>query len=363
LDTEESKEGYGQWKSDPGSYFQHTNASLLDFYSSSNPEDNKSFFSIIETKCIDDYHKDRFTCIGEPFLSYEQRDEFANDEFHEVFVENDDQFSKQQVSSPQHLTVNIGDHLTFLTYDDFHNYMCLNFGQEKEEELQEKLNMFSFSSNDALTTPVVPTPGINGSNQLPSDFYDAFALKVVEDIYAQENNQQLQGKFVAQNFYEDQDAYDNITIDVGSNTIDSFSIASNSSSSDGISTLNLKGEIDSGNRLQHFPIPFLGLKNEDVNVFMEANFSQGKSVHLEQKEHEFTINTEVTGHDFYDLMVAYLEDFIIFNPPSWFHSKCGVRIQSNLSFHFQIFISTKQVQEIQLVDKLLEWLLWKFVYT
>jgi hypothetical protein len=76
---------------------------------------------------------------------------------------------------------------------------------------------------------------------------------------------------------------------------------------------------------------------------MEENFSQGKFVHLEQKEHEFTINTEVIVHDFYDLMDAYLEDFISFNPLSWFHSKCGVDIQSKLSFHFQIFIFTKQV--------------------
>jgi hypothetical protein len=198
---------------------------------------------------------------------------------------------------------------------------------------------------------------------LPSDFYDAFALKAAEDIYVQENNQQLQGKLVAQRFYEDQDACDIITVDVDNNTIVAFSIASNASSSDEISTLNLKGEIDSGNRLQHFPVPFLGLKNEDVDVSMEANFSQGQSVHLEQKEHEFTINTEVTGHDFYDPMAAYLEDYISFNPLSWFHSKCGVSFQSKLSFHFQIFIFTKQVQEIQLVDQLLEWLLWKSAYT
>ena len=51
--------------------------------------------------------------------------------------------------------------------------------------------MLSFSSNDALTTPVVHTPGINGSNRLPYDFYDVFSLKVVEDIYVQGNNQQL----------------------------------------------------------------------------------------------------------------------------------------------------------------------------
>jgi hypothetical protein len=81
--------------------------------------------------------------------------------------------------------------------------MCLNFDQEKEEEIQEKLNMFSFSSNDALTTPFVPTPRINESNWLRSDFYDAFALKATEDIYVQENNQQLQGKHVSQRFYED----------------------------------------------------------------------------------------------------------------------------------------------------------------
>ena len=37
LDIEEAKEGYGQRKSDLGSYFQHSNASLLDFYSSSDP--------------------------------------------------------------------------------------------------------------------------------------------------------------------------------------------------------------------------------------------------------------------------------------------------------------------------------------
>jgi hypothetical protein len=226
-----------------GSYFQHTNASLLDFYSSSNPEANKPVFSILETKYIDDYHKDGFTCTCETFLSYEQRDEFVNDDFHEVFVENDDQFSKQPVASPQQLIINIEDQLTFLTYDDFHNYMCLNFGQEKEDELREQLNMFSFSSNDTLTTPVVPTPGINGSNLLPFDFYDAFSLKATEDIYAQAINQQLQHKFVAQNFYEDQDVFENITVDVGNNTIAAFSIASNSSSSDGISTLNLKGRI------------------------------------------------------------------------------------------------------------------------
>jgi hypothetical protein len=158
--------------------------------------------------------------------------------------------------------------------------------------------MFSFSSNDALTTPVVPTLGINGSNQMPSDFYDAFALKSAEDIYVQENNQQLQGKRVAQNFYEDQDAREIIIVDVNNNNIAAFSIASNASSSDEIATLNLKGEIDSGNRLKHFPVPFSGLENEDVDVSREANFSQGKFVHLEQKEHEFTINTEVIGHDF-----------------------------------------------------------------
>jgi hypothetical protein len=115
--------------------------------------------------------------------------------------------------------------------------------------------------------------------------------------------------------------------------------------------------------LQHFPIPFSSLKNGDVNISTGAYFSQGQSVHLEQKEHEFTINTEVIGHDFYDPMAAYLEDFISFNPLSWFHSKCGVHIQSELSFHFQIFIFTKQVQEIWLVDQLLEWLLWKSAYT
>jgi hypothetical protein len=51
--------------------------------------------------------------------------------------------------------------------------------------------MFSFSSNDALTTPIVPTLGINGSDWIPSDFYDAFALEAAEDIYVQGNNQQL----------------------------------------------------------------------------------------------------------------------------------------------------------------------------
>jgi len=72
LDTEESKEGYGQWKSDPVfHFFQHTNESLSDFYSSLDPEANKSFFSILEAKYIDDYHKDEFTCTSEPFLSYE----------------------------------------------------------------------------------------------------------------------------------------------------------------------------------------------------------------------------------------------------------------------------------------------------
>jgi len=74
-------------------------------------------FSILEAKYIDDYQKDEFTCTSEPFLSYEQRNEFVNNEFNEVFVESDDQFVKQQFSSPQHLTVNIGDLLTFLTYD------------------------------------------------------------------------------------------------------------------------------------------------------------------------------------------------------------------------------------------------------
>jgi hypothetical protein len=98
----------------------------------------------------------------------------------------------------------------------------------------------------------------------------------------------------------------------------------------------------------------LGLKNEDVDVSTEENFSQGKFVHLEQKEHEFTINTEVIGHDFYNPMSACLEDYISFNTLSWFHSKCWVSFQSKLSFHFQIFIFTKQVQEIQLVDQLLE---------
>jgi hypothetical protein len=151
-------------------FLQHTNASLSDFYSSSDPEANKSVFSILEDKYIDDYQKDEFTCTGEPFLSYEQRNEFVNDDFHEVFVESDDQFVKQQVASPQHLTVNIGDQLTFLTHDNLQDYMCLNFGQENEKELQEQLNMFSFSSNDALTTLVVPTPGINGSNRCPLIF-------------------------------------------------------------------------------------------------------------------------------------------------------------------------------------------------
>ena len=42
LDKKESKEGYGQWKSDPGFHFlHHTNTSLSNFYSSSNPEANK----------------------------------------------------------------------------------------------------------------------------------------------------------------------------------------------------------------------------------------------------------------------------------------------------------------------------------
>jgi hypothetical protein len=198
---------------------------------------------------------------------------------------------------------------------------------------------------------------------MPSDFCDAFALKSAEDISVQDNYQQLQGKFVAQNFYEDQDARDSRTVDVGSNTLVAFVNTSNASSSDEIATLNLKGEINSGSRLQHSPIPFSGLKNEDVNVSTGAYFSQGKYVHLEQKEHEFTINTEVTGHDFYDPIAAYLEDFINFNPLSWFLSKCGVHIQSELSFHFQIFIFTKQVQEIWLVDQFLEWLLWKSAYT
>jgi hypothetical protein len=50
---------------------QHTNASSSDFYSSSDHESNKSVFSILEAKYIDDYQKDEFTCTCEPFLSYE----------------------------------------------------------------------------------------------------------------------------------------------------------------------------------------------------------------------------------------------------------------------------------------------------
>jgi hypothetical protein len=221
--------------------------------------------------------------------------------------------------------------------------------------------MFSFSSNDALTTLVVPTPRINGSNWLPSHFYNSFALKYVEYISIQDSYQHFQVKFVAQNFYEDQDARDSRTVDVGSNNLVAFVNASTASISDEISTLNLKEEIGSGRILQHFPIPFSGLKNEDVNVSTGAYVSQGKYVHMEQKKHEFTINTEVTGHDLYDPIVAYLEDFISFNPLSWFLSKCGVHIQSELLFYFQIFIFTKWVQEIWLVDQFLEWLLWKYV--
>jgi hypothetical protein len=93
------------------------------------PKSNKSVFSILEAKYIDDYQKDEFTCTCEPFLSYEQRNDFVNDDFHEFFVERDDQLVKQQVDSPQHLTVNIRDQLTFLTYDNLQDYMCLNFGQ------------------------------------------------------------------------------------------------------------------------------------------------------------------------------------------------------------------------------------------
>jgi len=59
LDTEKSKEGYGQRKSDLSFHFlQHTNASLSNFYSSPDPETNKSFFSILEANYIDDYNKD-----------------------------------------------------------------------------------------------------------------------------------------------------------------------------------------------------------------------------------------------------------------------------------------------------------------
>jgi len=177
---------------------------------------------------------------------------------------------------------------------------------------------------------------------MPSDFYDVFSLKFVEDISVQDNYQQLQGKFIAQNFYEDQDARDSRTIDVGSNTIFSFFNFSNASSSDQIATLNLKRENGSGSRLQHYPVPFSGLKNEDFNISTAANFLQGKFVHLEKKEHEFTINIEVIGHYFYDHIATYLEDFISFNPLSCFPSKYGVHFQSKLSFHFQFFFSQRK---------------------
>jgi hypothetical protein len=59
----------------------------------------------------------------------------------------------------------------------------------------------------------------------------------------------------------------------------------NASSSDEITTLNLKGEIDIRNKWKHFPIPFFVLENEDVDISMEIKFSEGLFVHLEQKEH------------------------------------------------------------------------------
>jgi hypothetical protein len=138
---------------------------------------------------------------------------------------------------------------------------------------------------------------------------------------------------------------DNITVYVSNNTIAAFSIASNASSSDEITTLNLKVEINNGDKLQHFPVPFSSLQNEDVKISMEAIFSQGKSVHLEHKEHDFTINTKVTGHDFYDPMASYLEDFIIFNPLSWFHSKCGFIFRASCHSIFKCLFSQRKFKK------------------
>jgi hypothetical protein len=162
------------------------------------------------------YQQDDSPYTIRKFSSYVQKDDYDLNflgYFHQDdFAEGSDQFLEEETDVLGYLTVDMTDRI----YKEI------------------------VTQNDDLVAHVVPTPGINESNRLPSDFYDTFALKSAEDIYVQDNNQQLQGKFVAQNFYEDQDACDRKNVDVGSNTLAAFVISSNASSSDEITTLNLK---------------------------------------------------------------------------------------------------------------------------
>jgi hypothetical protein len=56
--------------------------------------------------------------------------------------------------------------------------------------------------NNGYIEHTVPDIGINEINLLPSNFHDTL------DISIQDNNQQLQVLFVAQNFYEDNEGYE-----------------------------------------------------------------------------------------------------------------------------------------------------------
>ena len=77
------------------------------------------------------YQQDEFTYAAEPFSNYEQRDDFVYDEYHEEYFEKGgDIFVSEKVVTPQHLTVDIRNKLSFLTYGHFQSFICSIFGQE-----------------------------------------------------------------------------------------------------------------------------------------------------------------------------------------------------------------------------------------
>jgi hypothetical protein len=140
LDEEETEEVYGKQEDYPSlQFFQHACTSFSDLKFFSYLEIIKSNFSIVKDANVhayNSYQQDEFTYAVDPFLNYEKRDDFVNDEYHEeYFAEGGDVSDLEKVIAPHHLTGDLENQLTFLDHDNLLDYMILNFGQEDRKGL------------------------------------------------------------------------------------------------------------------------------------------------------------------------------------------------------------------------------------